>query len=153
MNRSLYIIAPFVTWGLFSTSTLARYLVNVAGASGIGLDGYDPVAFFSEKRPMHGDPAISTIYKGAKYFFASKEHKVKFEEDPEKYVPQFGGYCAFGVALGALFPVDISTWQIRNGRLYLNLNPTILELFNKDFEGQVVKAEKNWPSLVKKNTK
>jgi YHS domain-containing protein len=153
MNRSLYIIAPFVTWGLFSTSTLARYLVNVAGASGIGLDGYDPVAFFSEKRPMHGDPAISTIYKGAKYFFASKEHKVRFEEDPEKYVPQFGGYCAFGVALGALFPVDISTWQIRNGRLYLNLNPTILELFNKDFEGQVAKAEKNWPSLVKKNTK
>jgi len=153
MNKLLYLIVPLVTWGLFTTSVLAKDLVNVSGASGIGLDGYDPVAFFIEKRPMNGDPAISAAYKGAKYFFTSKDHKVRFEEDPGKYVPQYGGYCAFGVALGALFPVDINTWQIRNGKLYLNLNPAILELFNKDFEGQVANAEKNWPRLVKKYTK
>jgi YHS domain-containing protein len=134
-------------------STAAGELVNVAGASGIALDGYDPVAFFTDNRPTHGDPAISATYKGAKYLFASKEHKVKFEADPGKYAPQFGGYCAFGVAVGALFPVDINTWQIRNGgKLYLNLNPAILEQFNKDFEGYVAKAEKNWPGLVKKHT-
>jgi len=153
MNKLLYLIAPLVTWALLTTSVLAKDLVNVAGASGIGLDGYDPVAFFIEKRPMNGDPAISGTYKGAKYFFVSKEHKDRFEEDPEKYVPQYGGYCAYGVALGALFPVDINTWQIRNGKLYLNLNPAVLELFNKDFEGQVANADKNWPRLVKKNTK
>lgn len=153
MNKLLYLIAPLVTWALFTTSVLAKDLVNVAGASGIGLDGYDPVAFFIEKRPMYGDPAISATYKGAKYFFASKEHKARFEEDPEKYVPQYGGYCAYGVALGALFPVDINTWQIRNEKLYLNLNPNVLELFNKDFERHVASADKNWPRLVKKNTK
>lgn len=135
------------------TSTGTGELVNVAGASGIALDGYDPVAFVTDKRPMHGDPAISATYKGAKYLFASKEHRARFEADPEKYAPQFGGYCAFGVAVGALFPVDINTWQIRDGgKLYLNLNPAILEQFNKDFEGYVAKAEKNWPGLVKKHT-
>lgn len=137
---------------VFATSVFAGELVNVAGASGIAVDGFDPVAFFTDKKPTNGDPSISTTYKGAKYFFASKEHKAKFEADPDKYVPQFGGYCAYGVAVNALFPVDLNTWQVRNGKLYLNLNPEILKLFNKDFEGYVVKAEKNWPELVKKNT-
>ena len=139
---------------LYSTASVeAGDLINVAGVSGIALDGYDPVAFFTDGKPMHGDPAISATYNGATYLFASKDHKVRFLADPQKYVPQFGGYCAFGVSLGALFPVDINTWQIRNGKLYLNLNPSILEQFNQDFEGYVNKAEKKWPKLVEKNTK
>jgi YHS domain-containing protein len=153
MNKLLYLIVSIAALGVFTTSVFARDLVNVAGASGIALDGYDPVAFFTDKKPMNGDPSISASYNGAKYFLASKEHKVMFEADPQKYVPQFGGYCSFGVAEGALFPVDINTWQIKNGKLYLNLNPAVLKLFNKDLEGYVAKAEKNWPDLVKKNTK
>jgi YHS domain-containing protein len=111
------------------------------------------VAFFTDKKPVYGDPAISATYNGAMYLFASKDHKVKFEADPKKYVPQYGGYCAFGVAKGHLFPVDISTWQIKDGKLYLNFNPAVLELFNKDVQGYVAEAEKNWPDLVKQNTK
>jgi len=152
MKNFLYSMAAIAAVAVFATSVFAGELVNVAGASGIAVDGYDPVAFFTDKKPMNGDPSISTTYKAAKYFFASKEHKAMFEADPDKYVPQFGGYCAYGVAVNALFPVDINTWQVRNGKLYLNLNPEILKLFNKDFEGHVVKAEKNWPELVKKNT-
>jgi YHS domain-containing protein len=153
MNKFLYLIVSFVALGLFATSVLAGDLVNVSGASGVALDGYDPVAFFSDNKAMNGDPAISAMHNGAKYFLASKENKVKFEADPQKYVPQFGGYCAFGVAVDALFPVDINTWQIKNGKLYLNLNPAVLKMFNEDFQGYVAKAEKNWPSLVKKNAK
>lgn len=146
---SLTIIAALVT---FVMPAFAGQLVNVAGASKIALDGYDPVAFFTDQKPTHGNPAISSTYNGAKYIFASNTHKEKFEASPEKYVPEFGGYCAYGVAVNALFPVDINTWQIRNGKLYLNLNPQILKEFNKDFEGNVAKAEKNWPELVNKNT-
>lgn len=152
MKNFLHSVATIAAVAVFATSVFAGELVNVAGASGIAVDGYDLVAFFTDKKPTNGDPSISTTYKGAKYFFASKAHKAEFEADPDKYVPQFGGYCAYGVAVGALFPVDINTWQVRNGKLYLNLNPEILKLFNKDFEGYVVKAEKNWPELVKKNT-
>lgn len=125
-------------------------LVNVAGSSGIALQGYDPVAFFIDNKLVHGDPSISATYKGATYFFASKEHKGLFNTEAERYVPQFGGYCAFGVAEGALFPVDFNTWQIRDQKLYLNLNPQVLNEFNNDFEAQVAQAERNWPSLVKK---
>jgi hypothetical protein len=134
-------------------TSLAGSSVNVAGASGIALDGYDPVAFFTEHRPVHGDPGITGTHQGATYLFASEEHRNAFEKNPDKYVPQYGGYCAYGVAVGALFPVDIDTWQVRNGKLYLNLNPEILKAFNNDFEGNVTKADKNWPDLAKKQVR
>jgi YHS domain-containing protein len=138
---------------LLSAPVLAAELVNVSGASRVALDGYDPVAFFTDSRPVNGSPFIKTMYRGADYFFASEEHKKLFTGNPDKYAPQYGGFCAFGVGLDAIFPVDINTWQIRNGKLYLNLNHDILEKFNADFEGNVAKAEKNWPGLVQKSGK
>jgi YHS domain-containing protein len=136
---------------LLSAPALAADLVNVSGASRVALDGYDPVAFFSDSKPVNGSPFIKTTYRGADYFFATEEHKKLFTGNPEKYAPQYGGFCAFGVGLDAIFPVDINTWQIRNGKLYLNLNHDILEKFNADFEGNLAKAEKNWPGLVQKS--
>jgi YHS domain-containing protein len=147
MQKILYSMVAVV---LFAISTFAGNLVNVAHGTGIALDGYDPVAFFADQKPTNGDPSFSAMYKGATYLFASKDHQEKFKTDPEKYVPQFGGYCAYGASEGALFPVDINTWQVRNGKLYLNLNPTILGEFNKNFDLDVAKAEKNWPDLVAK---
>ena len=131
-----------------ATTAQAGELVNVAGASGIAVSGYDTVAFFTDHKPVHGDPGIKTTYQDATYIFASKEHLALFEAAPAQYVPQYGGYCAFGVSVGALFPVDISTWQVRDGKLYLNLNPAVLTIFNKDFGANVAKAESNWPGLV-----
>ncbi len=136
---------------LLSTPTLAADLVNVSGASNVAINGYDPVAFFTDARPVNGSPSISATHQGAVYFFASEEHRKMFTQNPDKYAPQYGGFCAFGVALDALFPVDISTWQVRNGKLYLNLNHDILSKFNADFDGNVAKASKNWPGLVRKN--
>lgn len=136
---------------LLFSPVLATDLVNVSGASRVALDGYDPVAFFTDARPMNGSPFIKATYGGADYFFATEEHKQLFTADPEKYAPQYGGFCAYGVGYDALFPVEIDTWQIRNGKLYLNLNSEILEKFNADFEGNVAKANKSWPGLVRKN--
>ena len=136
-----------------ASSAAAGELVNVSGASNIAVGGYDTVAFFTDKKPVNGDPGISTTYQGATYIFASKEHKELFAASPEKYAPQCGGFCAFGVSVGALFPVDISTWQVRDGKLYLNLNQAILKKFNADFEANVAKADKNWPTLVEKHGK
>jgi YHS domain-containing protein len=138
---------------LLSSPVVAADLVNMSGASRIALDGFDPVAFFTDAKPVNGSPFIKASYRGADYFFATEEHKKLFTGSPDKYAPQYGGFCAFGVGLDALFPVDISTWQIRNGKLYLNLDHDILEKFNADFDGNVSKAEKNWPGLVQKNGK
>jgi len=138
---------------LLATSAFAGNLVNVSGASKAAVSGYDTVAFFTDSKPVNGSPFISAEYQGATYFFANEEHKALFTANPEKYAPQCGGFCAYGVGLGKLFPVDINTWQVRDGKLYLNLNSDILKKFNSDFEGNVAKADKNWPELVKKNGK
>jgi len=147
------IIQSIAARGPLSASASAGDLVNVSGASKIAVSGYDPVAFFTDAKPVNGSPFIAAEYQGATYFFASEEHKKLFTEDPAKYVPQFGGFCAYGVALDKLFPVDISTWQVRDGKLYLNLNAGILKKFNADFEGNVARADQNWPGLVKTNGK
>lgn len=138
---------------LLSVAAFAGDLVNVSGASKAAVNGYDTVAFFTDSKPVNGSPFISAEHKGATYFFANEDHKKLFTASPEKYVPQFGGFCAYGVALGKLFPVDISTAQVRDGKLYLNLNPDILKKFNEDLGGNVTKADKNWPGLVKANSK
>ncbi len=147
------IIQSIAALVLLSASVFAGELVNVSGASNAALSGFDPVAFFTEAKPVNGSPFISAEHQGATYFFASEEHKKLFTAAPAKYAPQFGGFCAFGVALDKLFPVDISTWQVRDSKLYLNLNADILKKFNADFSGNVATAEKNWPGLVNKNGK
>jgi YHS domain-containing protein len=136
---------------LLTSPLLAADLVNVAGASKIAVGGYDPVAFFTDGKPVPGSPSISATYQGAIYFFSSEEHKGLFTKDMEKYAPQYGGFCAYGVGHNALAPVDISTWQVRDGKLYLNVNSDVLKLFNADFKGNVSRADENWPGLVKKN--
>ena len=147
------IIRSIAAVALLSVSAYAGDLVNVSGASQVAVSGYDTVAFFTDAKPENGSPFISTEYQSATYFFASEEHKALFTATPEKYAPQCGGFCAYGVGLGKLFPVDINTWQVRNGKLYLNLNSAILKKFNADFDGNVAKADKNWPDLVKKHGK
>jgi YHS domain-containing protein len=147
------IIKSIAAMMLLSASCLAGEVVNVSGVSKIALSGYDAVAFFTDSKPVNGSPFITAEHRGATYFFANEEHKKLFTENPDRYVPQYGGFCAFGVGLDKLFPVDINTWQVRAGKLYLNLNGDILKKFNADFEDNVAKAEKNWPGLVKKHGK
>jgi YHS domain-containing protein len=145
------IIQSIAAFALLASSAFAGELVNVSGASKIAVSGYDPVAFFTEAKVVNGSPFISAEYQGATYFFATEEHKTLFAANPARYAPQFGGYCAYGVSLGRLFPVDINTWQVRDGKLYLNLNADVLKKFNADLNGNVAKAEQHWPELLKKH--
>ena len=152
MKSNLLTLA-FAVLTATASPLLAGDLVNVAGASKIAVNGYDPVAFFTDARPVNGSPFISASYQGATYLFSSEAHKSLFTASPAKYAPQYGGFCAFGVAIDKLFPVDITTWQVKNGKLYLNLNGDILKKFNSEFDGNVAKADKNWSGLVAANAK
>ena len=122
-------------------------LVNVSGASGIGLDGFDPVSFFESETPANGSPMIRVEHRGATYLFASEESKSTFLANPDRFVPQYGGFCSYGVSINILLPVDIATAQVRNDKLYLNVNSDILAKFNADFLGSVERANANWPGL------
>lgn len=130
----------------------AKTLVNV-DRQGLAVQGYDPVAFHTQRAALKGDPAITVIHLGATYRFASAANKVAFEADPARYAPAYGGYCAYGVSQGGLFPVDITTAQILDGRLILNKTPQVRELFDRDPRGRIRLAEKEWPDLVAKHGK
>lgn len=118
--------------------------------SGRALQGYDPVAFFTEGKPVKGDPNISSKLNGAVYYFATAEHKAAFDKNPAKYEPQFGGYCAYGVSKGDLVKIEVDAFQIVGGRLLLQYNKGIRDKFNKDPGGNLKAADTNWPSVSKK---
>ena len=88
--------------------------------------------------------AILLEYGGYKHLFSSKENKELFEKDPEKYLPAYGGYCAFGVSLGVLFPVEIDRWEIIDGRLILQFSEEFKKKYEEDTNGNIKKADDNW---------
>jgi YHS domain-containing protein len=132
---------------------LAGEIVNADPHSKIALQGYDAVAFHTIGNATKGNPAIAAEYNGYKYFFASKENKTIFEKEPEKYIPAYGGYCAYGVSVGQLFPVEIDTWEIVDGRLVLQYSQDVKREFARQKEANFRKAEANWPKLVEGSTK
>jgi len=114
---------------------------------GLALRGYDPVAYFTEGKPVIGKATYTAMYNGATYQFASEAHLQAFKANPAQYVPQYGGFCAFGVAVGAKFDGDPELWRIEEGKLYLNLNPDIQEQWEKNIPGHITKADTNWPMI------
>ncbi|MFY0596922.1 MAG: hypothetical protein JXQ85_10865 [Cognatishimia sp.] len=130
-----------------ATSALAAGVEVNASNTGLALQGYDPVAYFTEGQATPGDYKISSVYNEATYRFASEEHKATFEANPEAYLPQYGGYCAFGAAMGFKFDGDPELWKIVDGELYLNLAKDIQERWEGDIPGYIVKADSQWTDI------
>lgn len=124
-----------------------KTLLNV-DKSGVAVQGYDVVAFFTDGKPVKGATQFASSYGGATYYFASAEHKSAFDKEPVKYAPQFGGYCAFGVSKNKLVPIEVDAFQVVNGRLILQYDKSIRDKFNKDTAGNLKLADTNWPGLV-----
>ncbi len=114
---------------------------------GLAAHGYDVVAFFTDGKPVIGTDAYAIAQDGGTYRFASQAHLDAFKADPAKYEPVYGGFCAYGVALGKKFDGDPRYWKIVDGKLYLNLNGDIQTEWSKDIQGNVVKAEQNWTRI------
>ena len=132
-----------------STVASAKELQNL-DHNRVAIQGYDPVAFFTDNRPVKGNAQFQSEYRGAKYYFASPEHKAAFDKEPAKYEPQFGGYCAYGASQGHKAPIKIEAWQIVNGRLLMQYDLGVKDDFNKDQQNNLSKADRNWPGLVEK---
>lgn len=135
------------------TAALAeKKLINV-DKSGVALKGYDPVAYFTENRPVKGDAKFQSTFNGATYYFSSAANKKTFEADPKKYEPQFGGFCAYAASQGHTAKIEPDAFEILNGRLLLQYDRSVRDMFNKDQQGNLEKADKNWPSIVEKEGK
>ena len=141
---------------------LATFLLSVAAAaahaagesnldsSGLALKGYDPVAYFTEKKPLKGKVEFTAQHEGATYRFASAANRDAFAAAPQKYAPQYGGYCAFGVAGGYKAPIEPDAWTVVDGKLYLNYNRSVRSKWSSDIPGFVRKADANWPTVSAK---
>jgi len=125
-------------------------VLAVNAAEGIGLKGYDPVAYFINGAPIKGSAQYSFARKGVTYRFASAGNLEKFMADPEKYLPQYGGYCAYAMSLDRIADIDPSRWAIVNGKLYLNNGFVAEKLWSLNKSGNIVSADRNWPQYPKK---
>ena len=145
-NITIYITAMALFAAMLSTSALAKDYTH----STPGVGGYDPVAYFTEGKPVKGNGYHVKEFKGVTYAFAKKANKKMFAANPEKYIPAYGGYCAYGVAVGKKFVADPEVWKVLDGRLYLNLDRKIQQTWEKDIPGYIKKADVNWTKIKDK---
>jgi YHS domain-containing protein len=108
------------------------------------------VSYFTAARPAKGSSEFQHKWRGATWYFASAENRAAFAADPEKYAPQYGGYCAYGVANGYAVSIDPAAWSVVDGKLYLNYSLGVRESWNKDIPGYIRRADGNWPEVLKR---
>lgn len=159
MKRLIQIIEAIAARIGFAAPGLAGPEINAAPggvlvggrpAPGLAVHGFDVVAYFTEGKPVQGDAKFATVYKGATWRFASQANLDSFKANPTKYEPAYGGYCAYGIAVGAKFDGDPRHWKIVDDTLYLNLDEGVQEAWLKDVPGAIGKANTNWRRLATK---
>lgn len=128
---------------LSGPNALSAQAVNL-DRDGIALSGHDPVAYFVDNRPVMGSADLTATHDGATYHFASVANRDKFITEPGRYVPAYGGYCAFGVSRGYKVKVDPEAFRVVGGRLYLNYDKSVQQQWLKDVPGYIVRADENW---------
>ena len=156
-HRPMFAIANTIRTAAFAVVVAlgaALSLVNGAQAAqevnivdGYAVHGYDVVAYFTQGKPTEGNDRYTADYDGATYRFASAANRDKFAADPAAYAPQYGGFCAFGTAMGRKFDGDPHAWRIVDGKLYLNLNKKIQKRWLTDVPGFIRGADHNWPLI------
>lgn len=138
----------FTTTSMALADGVSAAGVNTGYFGDVAIKGYDPVAYFTQGKPVPGDPKISTIWLGAKWQFASMEDRQLFMKNPIAYAPQYGGHCADGlayVASAVTVNIDPTAWSVIDGKLYLSYDPGSAKDF-ADGAGLVGKADANWRS-------
>jgi YHS domain-containing protein len=138
---SLLLLAPFASAGEFFE------------VDGIALGGYDPVAYFEVGQPTRGREALKHQYQGSTFLFSSQDNHRKFVAAPEKYAPQFGGFCALGTANGYKVKTEPDAFKVVDGKLYFNYNRKVLEMWTQDQAGYIKRANENWPQVARQPMK
>jgi hypothetical protein len=132
----------------FAPPGAAQTAVNAPG--GVAIQGFDPVAYFTDGRPVPGSPSLTHAWNGATWRFASAANRERFAADPAAYAPQYGGFCAYGAAKGYKAPIDPAAWRVVDGKLYLNYSTGVRRTWLADVPGHVRAADANWVTLQAK---
>lgn len=132
-----------------AVNTLKRGLIKDT-ATGIAINGYDTVAYFTDGKPVKGNEAFAYEWNGGKWLFASQAHLDLFKSNPTKYAPQYGGYCAYGVSQGYLVSIEPDQFTVQDGKLYLNYDSSVQKKWTKDIAGYNKIADAKFSDLLKK---
>lgn len=143
-------LALTAAFSVASFSALADEVTTFT-KNGAAIGGTDPVAYFTEGKPVAGSDEYTLVYDDVTWKFSSAENRDKFAADPVKYAPQYGGFCAFGTAMGFKVPVIPEAWSIVDGKLYLNNSAHVQGRFEKDIPGYIRKATLNWDIIKDKD--
>ena len=159
MTPSLLRHAAAATLALLSAQSFVRSAAagpQYVDGSGFAVSGFDVVAYFDKTQtpvgqaqpaPTPGKASITAEHNGAVFAFASEANRARFLADPARYAPQYDGHCAFGVAKGGKVPGDPQLWRIVDGKLYLNLQRSVAEMWEADVPGHLRDSEANWPGI------
>ncbi len=121
--------------------------VYTTGRDGVAIGGTDPVAYFTDGRAVAGSREFTAEWNGAKWRFANAANLATFKAAPEKYAPQYGGFCAWAVSQGYTASIDPEAWKIVDGKLYLNYSKGVQNHWAGDIPGNIAKADGNWPGI------
>lgn len=153
-RRATLLVATLVAVGGIQLAAVqpafAEAEIYTSTFSNKGAGGYDVVSYFTDGKPVKGDAKFSADYKGAKWLFASADHLALFKKNPDAYVPQYGGHCAWAAAQGKAAPGDAQVWKLVNNKLYLNYDQDIQKKWEKDIPGFIASGDKKWPDVIKK---
>lgn len=145
----IHAASPALAGPEVNTST-GLIVANGKPAPGLAVHGYDVVAYFTQDKPVKGDARFAAVHGEATYRFSSQANLDAFAANPQKYVPAYGGFCAYGVSVNAKFDGNPENWKIVDGKLYLNLDSNIQQAWLKDVPGNIKKAEAIWPGIKDK---
>ena len=135
---------------ILSAPAAAKDPIYTGTFNNLAVSGYDPVAYFTEGKPVEGSSAFEHEWMGATWRFANAKNLEAFKADPKAYAPQYGGYCAWAVSQGYTASADPNAWRIVGKKLYLNYDRAVQQTWEKDAAGNIVKADKNWPKVLEK---
>lgn len=144
--RKVSTIALFVMLSIDGMGQKSEIYNTKAGA----IRGYDPVAYFVSGKAEKGDTLLTQSYKGADWYFASPQNLQTFKANPEKYIPQFGGYCAYAVSQNYTYAGDPLAFTVVDGKLYLNASPSVAKKWSANREEYIQNANTNWPAVLNK---
>ena len=147
LTRALFVFA-FAVLATLASSLAHAAKPEVFSHKGFAIRGYDPVAYFTDAKPVKGERAHQLDWNGTTWLFASAENKAKSMATPEAFAPQYGGYCAFAVAKGYTASIDPDAWHVTDGKLYLNYSKGVQRKWMKDVPGNIAKGDKNWPKVL-----
>ena len=120
---------------------------NQQDVNGVILSGHDTVAYFTMNKAVKGYSGISAVHDGAIYHFSSEANRDTFKANPAKYAPQYGGYCAYGAAIGAKFPIDPTVFAVVDDKLYVNNSANVSKLWTAKQAKAITLADSKWSKI------